>query len=307
MKKQNLWMTIPVTTAVLLALTGCAGEQSNQASTGSTSVSTSGEQTQTSSGINTASNSGTSGAATGTNTNPSNSADAGTGNEGSAVSNGSKSPSKLSDVNDVVKALRGELKLQHVKLPTSFPLNKGQYLGANIATNRSDALLVNFYMVAEPVALNDSSLTASDSKASWLASYEVKSSDSMNQTELFPETDLKNIPDDMAVDLGHGMKGLAEGAAGSQYLTWQEGRWTLQIHSISEDQMNNPAIAKKIVQYLESHRLPAPKDKGFVQVDYASGGKTVQVTISWQDGKQIHQLKTSQVPLDALDMVVSVK
>lgn len=115
------------------------------------------------------------------------------------------------------------------------------------------------------------------------------------------------MPEDMTVDLGHGIKGLAEGAAGSQYLTWQEGRWTLQIRSFSEDQMNNPAIAKKMVQYLEAHKLPVPKDKGFAQVHYASGGKAVQVTISWQDGKQIHQLQTSRVPLDALAMVVSVQ
>ncbi|WP_434756562.1 hypothetical protein [Paenibacillus amylolyticus] len=161
--------------------------------------------------------------------------------------------------------------------------------------------------MGKTVALNDSLLTSSNNKVPFLASYEVKTYKNPNQTDIFPETDLKNIPKDMMVDLGHGIQGMMEGAAGSQYLTWKEGRWTMQIRSISEDQMNNTGIAKKMVEYLEKHMLPAPKDKGFVNVEYASGGKTVRVTITWQDGKQIHQLKTEQVPLDALGMVVSVK
>ncbi|MDT0122603.1 hypothetical protein Q9R46_08125 [Paenibacillus sp. RRE4] len=307
MKKQSLWMTIPVTTAVLLALAGCGGPDSNQASTGGQPSATTGsEQTQSGSGSSASSDTGENGTKTNTATNASS---ASSGKDGTANSNtsGSTTHSELSDVDEVVKAVRSELKNQSVSLPTSFPLPKGKYLGAAITTNTIDASHVNFYTVNKPLALNDPSLTNSNSKMPWLASYEVKTYENPNQTDVFPETDLQNIPKDMSVDLGHGIKGMVEGAAGSQYLTWQEGRWTLQIRSVSEDQMNNPGIAKKMVEYLESHMLPAPKDKGFVDVQYASGGKSVRVTISWQDGKQIHQLKTDQVPLDALGMVVSVK
>lgn len=293
MKKQTLWMTIPVTTAVLLALAGCGGPDSNQTSTGGQPSATTGsEQTQSGSGNSASSNTGEKGAET--NTAPSNTSESATHSE-------------LSDVDEVLKAVRSELKNQSVSLPTSFPLPKGQYLGASITTNTTDASHVNFYTGDKPLALNDPSLTKSHSKIPWLASYEVKTYENANQTDLFPETDVQNIPKDMSVDLGHGIKGMVEGAAGSQYLTWQEGRWTLQIRSVTEDQINNPGIAKKMVKYLESHTLPVPKDKGFVDVQYASGGKSVRVTISWQDGKRIHQLKTDQVPLEALGMVVSVK
>lgn len=294
MKKQSIWITIPVTTAVLLALAGCGGPDSNQPSTsGQPSTTTGSEQTQSGSG----------------NSASSDDSSASTGKNGTATSNtsGSTPHSKLSDVDEVIKAVRSELKNQDVSLPTTFPLAKGQYLGAAITTNTIDASHVNFYTGDKPMALNDPSFTKSNSKMPWLASYEVKTYENPDQTDLFPETDVQNIPKDMSVDLGHGIKGMVEGAAGSQYLTWQEGRWTLQIRSVSEDQMNNPGIAKKMVEYLESHTLPAPKDKGFVDVQYASGGKSVRVTISWQDGKRIHQLKTDQVPLDALSMVVSVK
>lgn len=300
MRKHTLWMTIPVTTAVLLALAGCGGTNSNQTSAaGSTPPAAAGDSTQAEKGNTAASDSGDSGASGNTET-------AGSKTAGSN-SNGSDSHPELSDVNDVVKAVRSELKMSGAVLPTSFPLPKDRFLGAVITTNTSDAFLVNFYKASKPAGLNDPSLTKSNSKVPWLASYEVKTYSNPNQTDIFPETNLDNFPEDMTVDLGHGIKGMIEGAAGSQYLTWQEGRWTMQIRSVSEDQMNNPGIAKKMVDYLETHMLPAPKDKGYVNVEYASGGKTVRVTISWQDGKQIHQLKTEQVPLDALQMVVSVK
>ncbi|MEK4661271.1 hypothetical protein MHH93_05200 [Priestia sp. FSL H7-0729] len=301
MRKQSLWVTIPVTTAVLLALAGCGGPDSNASSSENSSspTTTVGEQSG-SGGADFSNENETAGTQEGTNTTDSESA--------SGSQAGSKpTAAGQSDVNDVIKQVRNQLKLQGAALPTSFTLDKGTSLGAAIPSNTADAFKVNFYATTKSVAVNDQSLTSSDSKIPVLASYEVKTYENPDQDHIFPETDLKDIPADMAVDLGHGIKGMSEGAAGSQYLTWQEGRWTLQIRSVSEDDMNNPGIAKKMVEYLESHTLPIPKDKGYIQVEYPSGGKSVHVTISWQEGHRIHQLKTDQVPLEALGMAVSVK
>ena len=285
MRKQTLWKAIPLTTAILLTLSGCGGtpsqSQSNQSMTEDTTSISPGKQ-------------------------PSSSTTVKDGAE-SEPSIGDDLHPRLSDGNEVMKAIRKELNMENVVLPSSFPLAKGRYVGAVITKNTPDDLDVNFYSTGQPLSLNDPSLKKSDLEISWLASYEVKTDANPNSTDIFPETDLQNIPKDMNVDLGHGIRGLAEGAAGSQYLTWQEGRWTLQIRSRSEDQMNNSGIAKKMVEYLESHRLPAPKDKGLFHVQYANGGDQVRVTTSWQDGKRLHQLKTDQIPLDALRMVVSVK
>ncbi|MFX3649523.1 MAG: hypothetical protein ACE3K2_08880 [Paenibacillus sp.] len=296
MKRKSLWMTIPVTTAVLLALAGCGGPDSNAASSESSTspTTTVGEQTETGSGGADFSNENE----TGTKEN--------TGTANSVETSGAQTGGQ-SGVSDVIMQVRNQLKMEDAALPTSFILDKGTSLGAAILSNTADAFKVNFYATTQSVAVNDQSLTASDSKIPALASYEVKTYKNPDQDSIFPETDLKDIPADMAVDLGHGIKGMSEGAAGSQYLTWQEGRWTLQIRSVSEDEMNNPGIAKKMVEYLESHTLPVPKDKGNIKVEYPSGGKSVHVTISWQDGNKIHQLKTDQVPLEALGMAVSVK
>ncbi|MBT2282852.1 hypothetical protein J7E78_04790 [Paenibacillus polymyxa] len=302
MKKQPIWITIPVTTAVLLALAGCGGPDSDVASSedSSSPTTTVGEQTETGSGGADFSNENETGTKEDTNT---------TDNEDTSGSktNDNQVATGQSGVNDVIKQVRNQLKMEDAALPTSFTLDKGTSLGAAILSNTADTFKVNFYETTQSVAINDQSLTASDSKIPLLASYEVKTYKDPNQPEIFPETDLKDIPADMAVDLGHGIKGMSEGAAGSQHLTWQEGRWTLEIRSVSEDEMNNPGIAKKMVEYLESHTLPVPKDKGYIKVEYPSGGKSVHVTISWQDSNNIHQLKTDQVPLEALGMVVSVK
>lgn len=302
MSKPKLWMTIPVTTAVLLALAGCGGQDTKPSSADNTSPAA-GEQVQSGSG----------GADFSNGTKDSEADTKGTtGTEGSAGSGTSNWETGSNDqtqqsANDVIKDIRSQLKMKNASLPTSFSLEKGKHLTASITSNTSDAFHINFYSTDKSVAVNDDSLTASGSKEPVLASYEVKTYKDPNSTDIFPETDLKDIPKDMTVDLGHDIKAVAEGAAGSQYLTWTEGRWTLQIRSVSQDNMNNPGIAKRMVEYLESHTLPAPKDKGFVNVQYPSGGKSVNVTISWQDGKQIHQLQTEQVPLEALGMVVSVK
>lgn len=62
-----------------------------------------------------------------------------------------------------------------------------------------------------------------------------------------------------------------------------------------------------MVDYLEEHSLPAPEDMGVVFIQYPQGGEDVNVDIRWQDEDKIYQLKTTKVPLDALEMAVSME
>ncbi|MBM6614828.1 hypothetical protein JTF06_07980 [Desemzia sp. RIT804] len=113
--------------------------------------------------------------------------------------------------------------------------------------------------------------------------------------------------EETAVDLGYGITGYGEGAAGNQYFSWEEGNWDFTIHSLTMDEMDAPGIAKKIVDYLEENMLPAPSEKGMVLIDYPQGGETVSVDIMWQKENRVYELSTSQVPLEALEMVVSME
>ena len=113
--------------------------------------------------------------------------------------------------------------------------------------------------------------------------------------------------EETAVDLGYNITGYGEGAAGNQYFSWEEGNWDFTIHTLSVDEMDAPGIAKKIVAYLEENSLPAPSEKGMILIDYPQGGETISVDIMWQKENRVYELSTSQVPLDALEMVVSME
>src|SRR5699024_3310177 len=121
--------------------------------------------------------------------------------------------------------------------------------------------------------------------------------------------DGKDVPayEQTEKELGLGVQGCGEGAAGHAYCSWGGGNWLLTVSSLTKDQMDNTAIEKEIVNYLAPHTLPAPQDTGIVYVEYPEGGDTVSVDIRWQEGDMLYQLKTNNVPLDALQIATSVQ
>ncbi|MFT8323179.1 MAG: hypothetical protein ABF649_20130 [Bacillus sp. (in: firmicutes)] len=228
-----------------------------------------------------------------------------TSNASQPAKNSSSSSSK-----DTTASIKNQLKMEGALLPTIFPISKNGYLAAKIAENTLDSYSVNFYQTDKKTAVNDSSLDT-NKEIPLFASFSAKkyTNDSADkQKDLFSTTtNVDQIPDEMAVDLGHGIKGITEGAAGHKYLAWQEGRWILQIESLSVDNLDQVGIAKKMVAYLEKHSLPVPHDKGRVKVNYKQGGDKVEVSIYWQNGETVYQLETEEVPNNALMMAVSVE
>ncbi|SIC76721.1 Uncharacterised protein [Mycobacteroides abscessus subsp. abscessus] len=124
------------------------------------------------------------------------------------------------------------------------------------------------------VPVNDPSLTP-DGSAPVVAVFKAHNKTAAyNEQELFPPMSLDDIPAEMAIDLGHGI---------------------------------DQAIARQMVDYLESHYLPAPHDDGRIKVHYRQGGNEVENDIYWEDGERIYELQTKKVPLEALEMAVSIK
>ncbi|SDL96332.1 hypothetical protein [Sediminibacillus halophilus] len=186
-----------------------------------------------------------------------------------------------------------KMKQSAVKLPTSFPTKED--VEPQIEENSDTAYTVKYQTSSgEEVATFSGTLYDSAEDAS----------SAMNEFQSG-----KEVPsyDEGATDLGHGITGYGEGATGHQYFSWQEGNWLFSISSLTQDNMDQPGIAKKMVDYLENHMLPAPDPTGAVLVDYPQGGKEVQVDIRWQEQDKIYRLTTDRVPLDALEMATSVK
>jgi hypothetical protein len=111
------------------------------------------------------------------------------------------------------------------------------------------------------------------------------------------------------IDLGHGIQGFQEGAAGHEYISWNEGRWLIELDFPTDPQYiidgyeGGSEMAKKVVEYLESHYLPAPHDIGMITINgYKEHPETV---IKWQEGKTVYTITSKkEEPFDALETAV---
>ena len=200
--------------------------------------------------------------------------------------------------------VKNQLIMQKAVLPQTVPVATGNYVAVNIDDNTLDSYNVSFYSSETKKDINDPSLTSNENVQP-LAKFSANVTSEASNT--FPTFNEKDIPEDMSVDLGYGMKGMIEGAAGSTYLQWKEGRWVMQVKTVSADNRDIEAVGKEMVEYLESHSLPAPNDNGFVEVSYPAGEDNAETRIIWEDGDTIYELSTTGKPVDALKMAVSAE
>lgn len=111
------------------------------------------------------------------------------------------------------------------------------------------------------------------------------------------------------IDLGHGIKGLQEGAAGHEYLYWNEGDWLIKVDFPTDPEYRIDGydgaedMAKKVVEYLEKNYLPAPDEKGVITINgFKEHPETV---VKWQKGKTVYTIISKEKePFDALDTAV---
>ncbi|WP_034762164.1 hypothetical protein [Rossellomorea vietnamensis] len=115
--------------------------------------------------------------------------------------------------------------------------------------------------------------------------------------------------DQTNIDLGHGIKGLQEGAAGHEYLYWNEGRWLIKVNFPTDPEYRIDGydgaedMGKKVVDYLEKNYLPAPDEKGVITINgFKEHPETV---VQWQKGKTVYTITSKEKePFDALDTAV---
>lgn len=280
MKKRISAVLLPMALAISITLTGCGA---NNNTDNAKNVESDHIENGSNNNMNTPENSGE------TQTSP---------NEQVGDTTKVKEPTKV----DIVNEVKRMLVMKGAVIPTSFPVTDGYHLTAAIQSNETESFEVTFYQTKAVTPVNDPSLK-SVGDAEVIATFKANTyNDPDNETDIFFPIDTETGP--VAVDLGHGIKGITEGAAGHSYLSWSEGRWIITIGSATEDQMDNQAIAKKMVNYLENNYLPAPQDQGRIKVSYPSGGKEVHVGIYWQDGNVIYELETDEVPINAMGMIV---
>ncbi|WP_125579702.1 hypothetical protein [Lacticaseibacillus suibinensis] len=91
------------------------------------------------------------------------------------------------------------------------------------------------------------------------------------------------------VALGDGLTGTKEGAAGSTYVTWHEGRWSLVASGVNQNQEDPVALAKQAVSFLAQASLPIPATHGAVVLHVAKSSDRVN-TVAWRENSAYYQL-----------------
>lgn len=189
-------------------------------------------------------------------------------------------------------AMHSELRLPTVTAPNQKALNIASALEVN-------HLSVLYYAMDQPLVMNHRQLN----NETPFASYQITSYGSAAEAQAA----VNYVVDQggQAVDLGYNITGHMQGAAGSTYLNWQEGKWSLTVRGINSENKDPVPVAKEMVAYLEEGFLPVPKSVGQVTVDLGiSGYQKAQVV--WQEDETVYRV-THQDPVSALKTAVSVK
>lgn len=164
--------------------------------------------------------------------------------------------------------------------------------------NRDD---FNIYYYAEdsPIPVNDQKLNDLEPMAAF-------------QRVVYEDSDaaqkaVKQIIDEQGepIDLGFGITGYLSGAAGSTYLSWQEGNWSFSIQVLNQDGTDPIPLAKEIVQYLEEVALPAPEVAGQINLRINASATYQDNVASWQDGRVVY-ITSHADPMTLIQMTGSI-
>lgn len=107
------------------------------------------------------------------------------------------------------------------------------------------------------------------------------------------------------VDLGYDITGYMQGAAGSTYLNWQEGNWSLLVQASNMDEEDPVPLAQSVVEYLEEVYLPEPSAVGQITLKTSEGETYEHNMVVWNEGSVVYQVKHID-PMHAIIMTGSI-
>lgn len=138
---------------------------------------------------------------------------------------------------------------------------------------------------------------------------DIKETDYSSEQEAVNAIENHEEVEQTNIDLGHGVEALAEGATGHNYVSWNEGKWLIRVNAPTDHQFatgkyeDGEKLARTVVDYLETNYLPAPDERGVIEIDdFAEHPGTV---IRWQQGSTVYEINEStDNPIDALQIAV---
>ncbi len=217
--------------------------------------------------------------------------------ENTHSSSGQPNPNATTGTNESALA---QLKAEqpNLPMPQEVPISSGNLNLAAAQTKQGYSIL--YYALSEKLGLNDQALNQETPVATYLYQYGFASSqETINVLQPFTiDTNGRKV------DLGHQITAYQQGAAGSNDLEWQEGNWRIQVRGSNIEGQDPLPTAKKVVDYLEKAKLPAPEKYGKIIIDLTdSTNQSTQVV--WQEPSNVFTV-THQDALAALEMAVSM-
>lgn len=185
-------------------------------------------------------------------------------------------------------------------LPNSILTSTTKTYLSSATTSAGDQSNFNilYYAEDQPIDVNSTELN------------ELKPIASMEKITFATEEEAKNEVgkiEDYAgteVDLGYGLTGYMQGAAGSSYLTWAEGNWNLIIKASNIDGEDPVSLGKEVVTYLEENTLPIPQQDGNIQLEVGENGDYQTNSVAWQKNNVVYKVHHFNA-MEAVKMAVS--
>lgn len=219
-----------------------------------------------------------------------------TSESNSAVKTESNTPAKQTDT--VLNQLNTAFSTTH--LPQAILTSRtAEYLTAatTSATDQANFRIL-YYAETSPIEVND--LAVNDLQP--IASFEKKTYASNEAAASAVNQIIDNGGN--PIDLGYGITGHQQGAAGSTFLSWQEGNWSLVVRASNINGEVAEPVAKETVAYLETAMLPAPQTVGQISLTASTSDSYQTNSVVWQEGAVVYTIQHFD-PLQALKMAVS--
>lgn len=219
-----------------------------------------------------------------------------TSESNAAVKTESNTPAKQADT--VLSQLNTAFSTTH--LPQAILTSRtAEYLTAATTSAADQAnFRILYYAETSPIEVND--LAVNDLQP--IASFEKKTYASNEAAASAVNQIIDNGGN--PIDLGYGITGHQQGAAGSTFLSWQEGNWSLVVRASNINGEVADPVAKEAVAYLETAMLPAPQTVGQISLTASTSDSYQTNSVVWQEGAVVYTIQHFD-PLQALKMAVS--
>ncbi len=202
---------------------------------------------------------------------------------------------------EIMVAVKEQMKTNlDIKLPTEIPLKDSYRLTATTSANATNAEII-FYQHKEPIPINNKLLFSDASPAMVVGRVTIKEYNTRKEAdraiayEVFSEQGSENV------DLGYGMTGYQDGAAGSLHTSWNVGRWALTVKSNTKHSDKNISLAKEVVRFLTEEALPIPQANGYAHLDADNN----ENRIMWQKDNTVYTIDKTNDTMIALKMAVN--